>query len=207
MNPLNLMDGFCRLYDILPASQPDTKQFILEPMTTILKISLLQWFPEGTKLSVIENSLYYNEPSLIQGVRRTWGGDSRQDLHNLYNPILKCLEWYPRDNPRYSLFYSQCQLGLEALRSSYTKQSLINHTIDHYIGLLGGKEYEVIEDTSVTQKLREFWTEDELTIAETMMKLTMNKDHHEMYHSLFQTMLQEKEKQVYSYIQTITTTY
>ena len=38
MNPLNLMDGFCRLYDILPASQPDTKQFILEPMTTILKL-------------------------------------------------------------------------------------------------------------------------------------------------------------------------
>ena len=75
MNHLNLMDGFCRLYDILPASQPDTKQFILEPMTTILKISLLQWFPEGTKLSVIDNSLYYNEPSLIQGVRRTWGGD------------------------------------------------------------------------------------------------------------------------------------
>mgnify|MGYP001187079080 FL=1 len=207
MNPLTLMDQLKKIYDILPNPQMETKQLLLEPISTVIKIGLLQWYPEGTKLSVVNNSVCFNEPTLFQGVTRTWGGDSRQDLHNLCYPLVKCLEWYPRDNPRFQLFYEQSQLGLEVLRSSYEKNSLINHTIDHYIGLLQGKQRESIEDTPVTEKLKEFWSEQELQILETMIHLTLDTQTHEMYFDLLQTMIYKKEQQVHEYIQTITTSY
>ena len=65
------------------------------------------------------------------------GGDSRQDLHNICHPIIKCLEWYPLSE--HTLIYDECLKGLKVFKQSYEQYSLINHTIDHYIGLVSGK--------------------------------------------------------------------
>ena len=70
------------------------KNLILEPVCCILRIILLSYKPEGTKISIQNNSIQYNDPTFYQGIWRTIYGDNRDDIHNLYAPILKAFEWY-----------------------------------------------------------------------------------------------------------------
>jgi len=201
-----------KVYEILPISEmftsQDSKQLILEPLSCVLKLSLLQWKPSGTKISVSKNSLQFIEPSLIQGISRRMTGDSRQDLHNICHPIIKCLEWYPLHE--YQFFYTQCCQGLETLKSSYDSNSIINHTLDHYIGLLGGKAYEPLEDTPVTGGLRDMWVPKEILILKTMLEHILSLEDgsdRDMYLVVFEHLLLIKEDKVNSYIQSISTSY
>ena len=59
---------------------------------------------EGTKISIYKNSIQFHEPSVIQGFIRLWSGDCREDLHNLYNPIIKVLEYSDYSNRKSYLF-------------------------------------------------------------------------------------------------------
>ncbi len=210
MNTIKNINKMYKLYELLPNTDI-TKQLILEPLSCVLKISLLQYKPIGTKISVSNNSLQFNEPSMIQGLSRRISGDSRQDLHNICHPIIKCLEWYPLSNSIYSFFYSECLKGLHTLKSSYESHSIINHTIDHYIGLLSGKENgEAIDDTAVTGGLRNMWSEKEIIILKTMIEHIVsldNKDDKEMYLDIFEHLLTMKENKVNSYIKEISTSY
>tara|TARA_Y100000389_G_scaffold9045_1_gene8481 strand:+ start:2160 stop:2783 length:624 start_codon:yes stop_codon:yes gene_type:complete len=206
MNTFQYINKMYKVYEMLPGQ--DSKQLILEPLSCVLKLTLLQWKPTGTKISVSKNSLHFDEPSLIQGLSRRMTGDSRQDLHNICHPIIKCLEWYPITE--YEFFYTQCCKGLETLKLSYDSNSIINHTLDHYIGLLSGKEYEPIEDTAVTGGLRNMWLPKEILILETMLEHILSLDDNidrDMYLVVFEHLLLIKEDKVNTYIQSISTSY
>ena len=58
---------------------------------------LLLYKPDNLKISIINNSIKYNEDNGLQSIVRTINGDTREDLHNLYSPILKAFEWFPKD--------------------------------------------------------------------------------------------------------------
>jgi hypothetical protein len=196
-----------KFYQLLP-NYDTSKQLILEPLSCLLKLIILQWKPLGTKISVINNSLKYHEPSMIQGLSRTLGGDSRHDLHNICHPIIKCLEWYPLSE--YSFFYNECCKGLTKLKSSYESNSIINHTIDHYIGLLQGKEYESMDDTAVTGGLRNMWCDKEILILKSLLEHIIslkNELDKEIYLPVLEELLLMKEKKVNIYIQEISTSY
>ena len=196
-----------KIYQLLP-NYDTSKQLILEPLSCVLKLIILQWKPLGTKISVINNSLKFHEPSMIQGLTRSLGGDSRHDLHNICHPIIKCLEWYPLTE--YVFFYKECCKGLTMLKSSYESNSIINHTIDHYIGLLEGKEYEPIEDTPVTVGLRNMWCDKEILILKSIVEhiLSLKGDLDKgMYLLVLEQLLIVKEEKVNMYIQEISTSY
>ena len=82
---------FYKFIEELLINEPK-KDFILEPLCVIFRLSLLQYKDKGTKLSVKNNSIQYQEPTYDQGFIRMWEGDCREDLHNLYHPILKCID-------------------------------------------------------------------------------------------------------------------
>jgi len=199
-----------KIYQLLP-NHDTSKQLILEPLSCVLKLAILQWKPVGTKISVSKNSLQYHEPSIIQGLARSLGGDSRQDLHNICHPIIKCLEWYPLSNDDYAFFYKECLKGLLTLKQSYESNSIINHTIDHYIGLLEGKEVtEELEDNAVISSLKNMWVEREIYILKTMLEHILSLDDdtdRDMYLVIFEQLLSIKEEKVNFYIQDISTSY
>ncbi len=200
---ISTMDQIYKFYDLLPNNDV-SKNLLLEPLSCILKISLLQYKPLGTKISVTNNSLQFHEPSFFQGLTRSLGGDSRQDLHNICNPILKCLEWFPLET--YPIFYEEAKKGLLQFKSSYEGQPLINHTIDHYLGLLNGQDHEKIEDTAVVSGLKDMWTEKELDILKTMIEhINETKDKESI--AILEKMIVVKEQKVNKYIQTISTSY
>jgi len=113
------------------------KNLILEPLCCILKLILLQFKEKGTKISVSDNSITFNEPSYGQGIVRSLYGDCREDLHNIYHPLLKAVEWYPIRE--FIIYYEECKKGLQLLLEVYDDNTTIHHTISNYISIIEGK--------------------------------------------------------------------
>ena len=55
------------------------KNLILEPLCVIFRLALLQYKDKGTKLSIKNNSIKYQDPTYDQGIMRMWSGDTRED--------------------------------------------------------------------------------------------------------------------------------
>ena len=81
------------------------KNLILEPLTVIFRLAILKYKPPYTKLSIRDNSIVYQENTYDQGLLRMIDGDTREDLHNLYHPILKSIEWYPYNDYKFIYCY------------------------------------------------------------------------------------------------------
>ena len=45
------------------------------------------------------NKITFIDPNILQGAIRWTYGDKREDLHNIYKPIIKSTKWYKSDNP------------------------------------------------------------------------------------------------------------
>jgi len=173
-------------------------------------LSLIHHKSLGTKVSVNNNSIQYHEPTLYQGAMRTYQGDSRDDLHNLCYPITVALRWFPKGNKHYDLFYEQCIQGLAYLKNNYDHNSIINHTLSHYITLINDNNTEGdIPESPLINELREFWKEEEIEIIYMIYKyaLTLEDTEKIIYLNMLETILTEKEKQINAFIQKISTSY
>ena len=115
------------------------KNIIIDPFSCIIKLGLLSYQEEGTKISIIDNQINFNEPNAGQGIIRYLYGDGREDLHNLFRPIQKSVEWYKLKNYKDIEFLFQRAIeGMNILKKSYGKFETIQHTIDYYISILDG---------------------------------------------------------------------
>ena len=112
---------------------PNQKNFLIEPMCCIIRLGILKYKDPGTKICIYDNSISYYEPTIIQGILRTWNGDNREDLHNLFNPIIVALRWYNPAIPFNRSFFERCRNGILTLKKVYENNSTIHHTLNHYI--------------------------------------------------------------------------
>ena len=192
------------------------KKIILEPLCTILRLIIFIYKEKGTKISIYNNAIYYNEPNLLQGLIRNFNGDKRDDLHNLYYPILKAFEWYNYQDPIYHFFYDKCILGLTMLLENYDKDSIIHHTLTHYIAtlndVLDGKDVEIDGDIKESPLLDDFkilWKTEELEIIHKTL-LLLEHSHDEDKKIFLQTIddiVSMKERKVKEYIDKFSTSY
>lgn len=199
-----------KIVDSYMKSTETQKKIILEPLCCILKLSLLFHKPLGTKISVSNNSIEYHEATIYQGALRTYQGDSRDDLHNLCYPIMIALRWFPKGDERNDLFYEQCIQGLAYLKNNYDHNSIINHTLSHYITLINDNNTEgSIPESPIIEQLREFWKEEEKDILYMIYKyaITLKDEEKAIYLRMLETILTEKEKQISDYIQKVSTSY
>lgn len=169
------------------------KNLILEPLTVIFRLAILKYKPPYTKLSIRDNSIVYQENTYNQGFLRMMEGDTREDLHNLYHPILKSIEWYPYD--KYKFIYDECIIGLGILNSVYDRNSTIRHTLSHYISVIqskGNNDEEVIINP-IIDKLKEIWTFSEIQSAISLLKLINEDINREIYLESLELILHNKE--------------
>jgi hypothetical protein len=185
------------------------KNLILEPLCVILRLTLLQYKKKGTKLSIQDNSIRFQEPSYDQGLVRMIEGDCREDLHNLYHPILKCIEWYSYND--YKFIYDECIIGLNLLNDVYDRNSTIRHTISHYIALIQMNDNEkIIEDVEINpiiDSLKEIWTIQEINSIISLLKLIKDNINRDIYLDSLELILTSKETFIYEYLQKISTEY
>ena len=65
------------------------KSQVLDPLSSLIRLALLNYKPIGTKLSFYNNTINFQEPDFLQSAKRWSSGDNRNQIHNLYNPIFK----------------------------------------------------------------------------------------------------------------------
>ena len=198
----------------------NNRNLILEPFCCILRIILLNYKPEGTKISIQKNSIQYYNPTIYQGLLRSIYGDNREDIHNLYAPILKGFEWYnTEDSKMNKYFFEKLIIGLENLNKSYNENTIIHHSISHYITMVRDliNNNDISKFKSVYKKesplidnLKDIWNKEEIYIIYKHINYINNSEDEELnntYIKNIEDILSYKEKKVEKYINSCSTTY
>lgn len=183
----------------------EIRKSVLEPLTCIIRCATLNFLPLGTKISIIENKIKFIEPHILQGTIRWTQGDKREDLHNIYNPIIKATKWYPRENKDILNIFKLAKKGLEKLRKSYNDNSIISHSLSLYINIIdlyintdkkcmeeyynniGNKSIKSMEkdkmneeENQINKNLKNLWDETQISIINNIFlqieKYTDNKN-------------------------------
>jgi len=214
----NYVNYYHMFYNAL-FSENKNKKIILEPISCIVKLILLNYKENGTKISISNNSIDFYEPSHFQGFLRNINGDGREDLHNLYNPIIKSLEWYPPSKGEvYRYFYTKCKSGIEKLLSSYDKESTISRTLDLYCKILNDslEDIEKVlndsekEPSPLLDRLRDFWKKEEIDLIYNLLQIIENSSNDIEKNTYIGNVINTvsmKEKNLADFIKTSTTTY
>ena len=145
---------------------------IIDPLTCLIRLGLLEFKPYNTKISIKHNRITYNDPHPLQGTIRWSNGDNREDIHNIYNPIIKAIKWYEPDNKDIKNLFKYAVKGLEKLKSSYEENSIITHSIEYYISYIKqnfkSKQTKEEETNTVFLQFKELWSDREINIINSM---------------------------------------
>ncbi len=164
-------------------TQKKEKNLILDPFSSIVRLVILSYKSSGCKISIYNNKISYHDPHLLQGTLRWTNGDNRNDLHNLYNPILKSLEWFSKKNYKMNYIFKKAIIGINHLMDSYTKNSVIHHSLSHYAKTIENEILDVSRDEltedhyfnqivdtdTMSKELLGLWTENDIVIVYNML--------------------------------------
>ena len=221
---MNVDINYVKYYNMLSSlfMEKKSKNIILEPISCIVKLILLNYKNEGTKIAISNNSIDFYEPSQYQGILRNLNGDGREDLHNIYNPILKCIEWYPpNSNGKYVYFYEKCRDGIKKLINAYDKDSTISRALELYCKTIddalkdieiGEKNYnDNSEDESpLLDTLKDFWKEEEIDLLYSLFQIIEKNEEEEERSTYIENIIntvRNKEKKLCDFIQQTSTSY
>jgi len=183
--------------------EPENNDSIIDPMTCLIRVSLLEFKPKNTKLSIKNNKITYNDPNVLQGTIRWTNGDNREDIHNIYNPIIKALNWYEPDNPDIKNIIKFTVKGLEKLKSTYNDNSIIAHSIQYYITYIKQNfkpkkdKEKFVENNTIFIQLKELWNDREINIINNIiLELAENKNDNQSLIEAIEIILNQKEEMV-----------
>ena len=177
------------IYQYIQNMLQDTdNNFILDPLSCVIRLAVLSFKPKGTKISINQNKISYNEPCILQGTIRWSQGDNRDDLHNIYKPLIKATEWFSYEKDELNNIFNLAIDGLNKLKMSYNENSTINHSIDRYILVIknnkNNEQTEVRRSTRLNeepnetinayqnhifQELKQLWNPREITIINNLL--------------------------------------
>jgi hypothetical protein len=211
-------------------SNSDTQQ-IMDPLSCIIRLGILHFKEEGTKISLYYNKITFQTPTILQGTKRWSNGDNRNDLHNLYVPIkMACNMFNPHINREIADIFSICIKGLTNLQKSYKKNSdsnLVIHCLNHYINII--TEHLTIdvdssieeEDSRIRRDRREevevetlpinfegLWTNEEIHIIHELFVLAEKKRDRDGLQYIINSMesiLEEKDNNLQKMLQRLST--
>lgn len=146
---------------------------ILEPLTCLIRLCMLNYKDVNTKIGINHNKIFFYNPNLLQGITRTIHRESRENLHNLHNPIAKYISWYNFNCIEIRYIVKHAILGLKKLKESYNSESIINHSLNHYIEILDNKYQKYESENTVNDS--NFLNEIKLEDQETEYKFSLYK--------------------------------
>jgi len=130
--------------------QPKEKiDMILEPLQVLIQLAILSFLPIGTKMSISENILKLQQPTMLQGVMRWYQQDNKDDLYYLFHAIRRYYKWYKdRDDQVFTKILSLAIKGIGKLTETYNKVGIttITHTLNLYKNILEQDSKELFKD-------------------------------------------------------------
>ena len=113
---------------------------ILEPLSTMIMLSIISFKNIGTKIAISNNKIYLHPPNVIQGAVRWTFGNNREEIHYLLKPIFRALNIYSpliHEIKDIRIIFEYSIKGLRLLKDSYNNtSSVLCHAIDLYINLI-----------------------------------------------------------------------
>ncbi len=183
------------LHTVLKFTNNKDKNVILDPLSTLIKLSLLNFSPTNTKISIGDNIVTILDPGVLQGPYRFMNGDGREDLHNLYVPLIKSLEWFI-DIDQINILYDFAKDGLINLKLSYPENSIICHTLDLYIYHLTSKTTKSFTNKDISNDnnsneihdfLKKLWNVREIhIIIELLLEYEKNQNEKHILKSILE---------------------
>ena len=159
---------------------------ILEPLQVMIQLSLVSFCPVGTKVSISNNILHIQKPTISQGVVRWWYGDNKDDLYYLFHAIRRYYLWYKKDdNPIFAYILQNAIKGIDALINTYknTKLTTITTTLQMYKNILDLENEELFktEDAavnidSVFQNITNLYEKRVLAVVYNILKIMESEE-------------------------------
>jgi hypothetical protein len=136
------------------APNTDLRNYILDPLSTIIKLSILANKPVGTKISIQNNTIVFQEPGPFQSLCRVIYQSTKSDIQYLYNPIqLACATFLGKTveanankdaktgeankkQTRVKSLFVNAQKGLEKMMETYKHCSIIKMCLNYYYALI-----------------------------------------------------------------------
>ena len=159
---------------------------LLDPINTAVCISLLNFYPDGTKISIQNNEITFQEPGTTQSISRWGKGDKFEDLHNLINPIKKLLEKkkmniWGKENVNFKYLCNSMLLGLTKLSETYKNNQIAHHTLEFYKSLITEnlenkshflEKIKTDEDKNfdIYQQFFEQWNADQINVMVVLLE-------------------------------------
>ena len=117
------------------------RNFLLDPLSVIIKLAIIGNKPIGTKLLIQNNIIYFQEPGIFQAVCRIFFNSNRSDLQYMYNPIqLACQYFLSKDfiqkTPRIKNLFLCAQNGVKKIMETYKNCSIITLCLNYYLAII-----------------------------------------------------------------------
>ena len=166
--------------------------FILDPLSVIIKLAILNNKPVGTKILISNNVIYFQEPGYFQALCRYVMNSNKEDLQFMYNPIqIACQTFLTKEilqkNPRMKALFLSAQSGINKLKETYNHSSMICLCLNYYNILISNFGEQTCNNTlfkqdamtpmytkEITQKLNSQWTEEKINIILDMINFLTN---------------------------------
>jgi hypothetical protein len=200
MEILNLPSNAFNLFmNILNVN--NAKNVILDPYTTLVRLAILSQLPPGTKIGIYKNQIVYYQPDSMQGIYRAFRGDKRGDLHNLYLPIKKCVEWYKNEDEgeKVHIVFDFAHKGLVMLKDNYHSNNTNSDNSTYlslgiFDGILTGRQQEIYDsitparaelikkemesspDNLIHKELKRMWTDHDKNIVYDLLTKISSED-------------------------------
>ncbi len=113
------------------------KNEYLDPTSVLIILAINSYKPVGTKISICDNKMYFNDLNIFQSSIRTIYGDKKKDIKLLYQPLLYGCKIYKENTfKNFEILLNKSLEGLKKLKETYINDYDINICINNYIQIL-----------------------------------------------------------------------
>ena len=164
--------------DVVTSKKKERSDMILEPLQVMVQLALLSSCPIGTKVSVSDNILQLQFPTMFQGAWRWYNSDGKDDLYYLFHAIRRYYKWYKNEKIKiFNFILIEAIKGLENLMVTYEKsdQTSIIHTLKLYKNVLGMEAPDLFkENTEETVNIDKVFKKIKSIYDERLLKVIYN---------------------------------
>ena len=180
--------------DTLPDnnSNVNTKSYLLDPLSIIIKLAILSNKPIGTKILIKNNILYFQEPGMFQSFCRIIYQTNKTDLQYMYNPIqFACQTFLTKDfikaTPRMKNLFVCAQNGIKKLIETYKTNSIICLTLNYFYVIITNHVEQVYNETifhkdgltsmynkELLEELNNLWTQEKIKVILDLITFLTN---------------------------------
>ena len=184
--------------------------FLLEPLSCLLRLALLQFLPEGTKLGIDQSRVYLVPPWRLQSLVRWYSGSSRDDLFFLLRPVVAAKVRFNHKDEDLAHIMLHAAVGLRHLQRTYASEaSTAGQCLKLYSQYLTSEAEIDPEDMQtddfshqIYSEYKKIWSKEEIVLARGMLDIAKGGKFE--YVRALEKILNEKEKRAHDILERLT---